>query len=96
MPAGPRSRPRRADGRWDRAYASPAQAEVPADLVAAVAAVPGAQAMFDVLTSTNRYALIHRLLSAKKAETRQRRIEQLVQMLARHETPYPQKAVPPA
>ena len=44
----------------------------------------------------NRYALLHRLMSVKKAETRQRRIEQLVQMLARHETPDPQKATPTA
>ena len=34
-----------ADGRWERAYAPPSEAELPADLLAAVAAVPAAQAM---------------------------------------------------
>ncbi len=50
----------KADGRWERAYAASSVAEVPLDLAAAIAAVPQAQAMFDVLTRTNRYALIHR------------------------------------
>jgi uncharacterized protein YdeI (YjbR/CyaY-like superfamily) len=85
----------KADGRWDRAYAAPSEAEVPEDLRAAVAQVPAAQAMFDVLTRTNRYALIHRLGAAKRAETRERRIAEFVAMLARHEAPYPQKARPP-
>lgn len=84
----------RADGRWDAAYAPPSTAVVPDDLAAAVAAVPAAQAMFEVLTKTNRYALIHRLEAVKKDETRARKIEQFVQMLARQETPYPQKARP--
>ncbi len=84
----------KADGRWERAYAASSTAEVPADLAAAIAAVPEAQAMFDVLTMTNRYALIHRLTTVKKVETRQRKIEVSVAMLARHEAPYPQKAKP--
>ena len=84
----------RADGRWDRAYAPPSTAEVPADLAAAIAAVPEAQAMSDVLTRTNRYALIHRLTAVTKAETRQRTIEAIVAMLARHEAPHPQRAEP--
>jgi uncharacterized protein YdeI (YjbR/CyaY-like superfamily) len=83
-----------ADGRWDAAYASPANAEVPDDLAAAIAAEPEAQRMFDVLTKTNRYALIHRLGAVKKAETRERKIREFVAMLARHEAPYPQKARP--
>jgi uncharacterized protein YdeI (YjbR/CyaY-like superfamily) len=85
----------KADGRWAAAYAPPSEAEVPADLLAAIAADPAAQAMFDVLTKTNRYALIHRVNSVKRAETRQRKIGEFVAMLARHETIYPQKAVPP-
>ena len=84
----------RADGRWDRAYAPPSEAEVPEDLLAAIADVPAAQAMFDVLTKTNRYALVHRLGAVKKAETRERKIAQFVEMLARHEAPHPQKAKP--
>jgi uncharacterized protein YdeI (YjbR/CyaY-like superfamily) len=85
----------KADGRWDAAYAGPATAEVPADLAAAIAADPAAQAMFDVLTSSNRFALIHRLNAVKRAETRTRKIGEFVAMLARGETPYPQKAKPP-
>ena len=84
----------KADGRWEHAYAGPATAEVPADLAEAISADPRAQAMFDVLTSTNRFALIYRLNSVKRAETRSRKIGQFVEMLARHETPYPQKRMP--
>lgn len=84
----------RADGRWDAAYAPPSTAQFPEDLAAAIAADPAAQAMFDVLTKTNRYALIHRLGAVKRAETRERKIAEFVAMLARQETPYPQKARP--
>jgi uncharacterized protein YdeI (YjbR/CyaY-like superfamily) len=84
----------KADGRWDNAYGGQATAEVPEDLAAAIAAVPAAQAMFDVLTGTNRYALIYRVNSAKQAATRERRIAGFVDMLARGETPYPQKKRP--
>ena len=83
-----------ADGRWAAAYAPPSESEVPADLAAAVAADPAAQAMFDVLTKTNRYALVHRLGVVKRAETRRRKIAEFVEMLARQETPYPQRARP--
>ena len=83
-----------ADGRWAAAYAPPSESEVPTDLAVAVAADPAAQAMFDVLTKTNRYALVHRLGTVKKAETRERKIAEFVAMLARGETPYPQKARP--
>lgn len=84
----------KADGRWEAAYAPPSEAEAPEDLLAAIAAVPAAQAMYDVLTSTNRVALLHRLGAVKRAETRERKIQTFVAMLARHETPYPQKARP--
>ncbi|GAA4977909.1 YdeI/OmpD-associated family protein [Actinoplanes utahensis] len=84
----------KADGRWAAAYAPPSVAEVPADLLAAIAANPAAQAMFDVLTKTNRFALIFRVNGVKRAETRERKIAEFVAMLARHETVYPQKARP--
>jgi len=83
------------DGRWDKAYEGQANAEVPADLAAAIAAVPAAQAMFDVLTRTNRFALIYRTNSVKQATTRERKIAGFVEMLARGEAPYPQKKRPP-
>ncbi len=81
----------KADGRWEAAYAGPATIEVPADLTAALAGEPRARAMFDILTSQNRYAILYRLANAKRADTRARRIEQSVAMLARGETWYPQK-----
>lgn len=84
----------KADGRWAAAYAPPSEAEIPADLAAAIAADPAAQAMLDVLTKTNRFALIHRVNAVKRAETRERKIREFVAMLARHETIYPQKAKP--
>ena len=83
----------KADGRWAAAYRA-SEAEVPDDLLAAIAAEPEAQRMFDVLTKTNRFALYHRLNAVKKAETRERKIREFVAMLARHEAPYPQKARP--
>ena len=81
----------RADGRWDVAYAGPATRQTPDDLAAAIAADPDARAMFDVLTSANRFALIHRVESMKRAESRARKITEMVEMLARGETPHPQK-----
>jgi uncharacterized protein YdeI (YjbR/CyaY-like superfamily) len=80
-----------ADGRWDAAYAGPRTIEVPDDLAAALAAQPRAQEMFALLTSQNRYAVLLRIDSAKRSDTRARRIERFVAMLARGETVYPQK-----
>jgi uncharacterized protein YdeI (YjbR/CyaY-like superfamily) len=81
----------KADGRWEAAYAGSAESEVPQDLAAALAAEPKAQAMFEALSSQNRYAILYRLATAKRAETRARRAEQFVAMLARGETIYPHK-----
>jgi uncharacterized protein YdeI (YjbR/CyaY-like superfamily) len=81
----------KADGRWEEAYAGPGSIEVPADLAAALKAEPAAQAMFEILTSQNRYAVLFRINDAKRADTRARRIAQYVAMLARGETHYPQK-----
>lgn len=83
-----------ADGRWAAAYAGPASIEVPADLTAALTQQPAARAMFEVLSGQNRYAVLHRITTAKRPETRRRRIEQYVAMLARGETPYPQQRRP--
>ncbi|MFI5286021.1 MAG: YdeI family protein [Candidatus Dormibacteria bacterium] len=79
------------DGRWDAAYAGPASSEVPADLTAALEAQPRAHAMFEILTSQNRYAILFRISDAKQPATRTRRINQFVAMLSRGETVYPQK-----
>lgn len=82
------------DGRLARAYAGPATMQMQDDLLTAVAADPQAQAMFDVLTRTNLFAIYYRVNDAKRAETRARRIADFVSMLARGETPHPQKKRP--
>lgn len=81
----------RADGRWDAAYAGSSTIEVPDDLAAALDAEPAARAMFERLNRQNRYAVLYRVGTAKRADTRARKIEQYVAMLARGETLYPQK-----
>lgn len=81
----------KADGRWDAAYAGQASMEVPPDLAAALAAEPRAQAMFEILTSQNRYAVLYRIAQAKRGDTRARRVHRLVAMLARGETIHPQR-----
>ena|SRR5487761_248009 len=87
----------KADGRWEAAYAGPASIEVSPELAAALAAAAKAQAMFATLNSQNRYAILYRIATAKRPQTRARRVEQFVAMLERGETIYPQKrAVLPA
>ena len=81
----------KSDGRWDAAYAGQATIDVPDDLAAALAGEPKAQAMFARLTRQNRYAVLYRVTTCKRADTRRRRIDEFVAMLARGETPYPQK-----
>jgi uncharacterized protein YdeI (YjbR/CyaY-like superfamily) len=77
------------DGRWTAAYDSPRRAVVPGDLAAALAGNARAAAFFAGLDARNRYAVLFRIQTAKKAETRARRIAHFVEMLARHEVLYP-------
>ncbi|CAL9332410.1 YdeI/OmpD-associated family protein [Streptomyces sp. enrichment culture] len=79
----------KADGRWEAAYASQSRMTVPDDLRDALLDVPGAAEFFDTLNSKNRYAILYRVQSAKKPETRARRIEKFVAMMANHEVIYP-------
>jgi uncharacterized protein YdeI (YjbR/CyaY-like superfamily) len=81
----------RSDGRWHAAYAGPAAIEMPDDLAEALAAEPKAAAMFALLTSQNRYAILYRLATAKRADTRSRRLTKFVEMLSRGETIHPQQ-----
>lgn len=81
----------KADGRWQTAYAGSASIEVPPDLIQELTAKPKAQAMFERLSRQNRYAILYRIATAKRADTRARRIQQFVTMLARGETIYPQR-----
>ena len=77
------------DGRWEQAYDSPGTATVPADLQAALNASARAKSFFAALDSANRYAVLWRVQTAKKAETRAKRIAQFVAMLERGEKLHP-------
>ena len=79
----------KADGRWERAYDGARTATLPEDLAAALQAIPGARAFFDALDGTNRYAILYRVQTAKKPETRTRRVAELVAMCGRRETLHP-------
>ncbi|RFA07424.1 bacteriocin-protection protein [Subtercola boreus] len=74
------------DGRWERAYAGSKTIEVPDDLASALLQNPDAAAFFETLSSVNRYAILFRIGSVKRPETRARKIAQYVQMLERGET----------
>lgn len=71
----------KADGRWAAAYESQSKMTVPEDFQAALDQNPAAQAFFGQLNSVNRYAILYRITTAKKAETRQQRIERFIAML---------------
>ena len=77
------------NGRWDAAYDSPSRADVPSDLQAALDANPRAKAFFETLDRANRYAVLWRIQTVKKAETRARKIEQFIGMLQRKEKIHP-------
>ena len=79
----------KADGRWDAAYDAPSRATVPDDLQRALDANPAAAEFFATLSGSNRYAVLYRIQDAKRPETRARRIEQFVAMLARGEKLHP-------
>lgn len=83
-----------ADGRWEAAYPPASTAQVPDDLRAALDAVPAAARAYDGLDARNRYAVLHRVGSAKRVTTRARRIEELTRMLAEGRTPYPSRGTP--
>lgn len=90
LPAGQRAIDvARADGRWDAAYDGPAGATIPPDLAAAFEQQPAAAEFFATLDSQNRYAVLHRIQDAKRPETRARRIEKFVAMLAAGEKLHP-------
>ncbi len=82
----------KADGRWDAAYDSPKTADVPDDLASALAKRPAAKAAFATLDATNRYAILHRLMTAKQPMTRARRLATFVDMLEAGKTLHPRRA----
>ena len=75
----------RQDGRWDAAYSSQRNMSVPEDFQAALDKNKKAKIFFTTLNSANRYAILFRIQTAKKAETRAKRIQQFIQMLERGE-----------
>lgn len=77
----------KADGRWDAAYDSPSTATVPPDLQAALDKKPSARRTFETLSSSQRYSILYSVQDAKRPETRERRIQKFVDMLARGEKP---------
>jgi uncharacterized protein YdeI (YjbR/CyaY-like superfamily) len=77
------------DGRWERAYDSPRNAAVPEDFQAALDKSARAKAFFATLESRNRYAILFRIQTVKKAETRARKISEFVAMLEKHEKIHP-------
>lgn len=79
----------RESGRWEAAYDSNRTATMPNDLQIALDKNPDAAAFFATLNSQNRYAILHRIQIVRKTETRQKRIDQFIQMLERHEKLYP-------
>jgi uncharacterized protein YdeI (YjbR/CyaY-like superfamily) len=78
----------RKDGRWDAAYASQKNITVPDDFQAALQKHKKARTFFDALNSANRYAILFNIETAKKAETRARRIQKFVEMLEKGEKLY--------
>jgi uncharacterized protein YdeI (YjbR/CyaY-like superfamily) len=79
----------KADGRWEAAYDSPANAKVPDDLAKELAKSAKAKKFFDSLSGANRYAILYRLHEAKKPETRARRLAKFVEMLKKGEKLHP-------
>jgi uncharacterized protein YdeI (YjbR/CyaY-like superfamily) len=79
----------KADGRWDAAYDSQSTIAVPDDLQQALDKNPKAKAFFATLNGANRYAILYRIQTAKKPETRSARIEKFMDMLSKNEKLYP-------
>jgi uncharacterized protein YdeI (YjbR/CyaY-like superfamily) len=69
------------DGRWEKAYDSPSSMKIPTDFLEALAKDKQAKAFFDTLNQANRYSIAWRLQTARKPETRRKRMEAIVAML---------------
>ncbi|MBV9231401.1 MAG: YdeI/OmpD-associated family protein [Chloroflexi bacterium] len=79
----------KADGRWDVAYASQSKITIPADFQSELDKNQQAQDFFSTLNSVNRYAILYRIHTAKKPETRSARIQKFIEMLSKNEKIYP-------
>ena len=81
----------KAQGRWQAAYRGQAGMQIPPDLAQALAATPAAAATFDQLDAANRYAIVYRLGAVKRPATRDRKLAEYVDMLARGESLHPRR-----
>lgn len=77
----------KADGRWQAAYSPASEMNVPADFIAAVESKPKLKVFFETLNRSSRYVIAYGLSTAIRPETRQRRFEKFLDMLARNEKP---------
>jgi uncharacterized protein YdeI (YjbR/CyaY-like superfamily) len=75
----------RKDGRWERAYDSPRAAVVPRDFLEKIAKNRKAQSFFESLNKANTYAIAYRLQTAKRPETREKRLRAILAMMAKGE-----------
>lgn len=75
----------KADGRWELAYDSPANSAIPEDFLQELSKDKNAFTFFESLTKANKFAITYRLQTAKKPETRQRRMQAILEMLAKGE-----------
>lgn len=73
------------DGRWTAAYDSPSKSTIPEDFLAALRKNKKASAFFETLNKANLYAIAYRLRAARKPETRQKRMEVILAMLAKRQ-----------
>jgi uncharacterized protein YdeI (YjbR/CyaY-like superfamily) len=90
QPAGLRQVERaKSDGRWDKAYDSQSKITIPDDFQRELDNNPKAREFFKTLNSVNRYAILFRIQTAKKPETRSARIQKFIEMLSQHQKIYP-------
>ena len=75
----------KADGRWDKAYNSPSNMEVPKDFIQLLSQHPKAFLFFESLNKTNRYTIGYRLQTAKTSETREKRLKEILAMLEKEQ-----------
>jgi uncharacterized protein YdeI (YjbR/CyaY-like superfamily) len=74
-----------ADGRWQQAYDSPSNMTLPEDFANELAKNEPASAFYDSLNKTNKYAISWRLQTAKRPETKEKRMREILEMLEREE-----------
>src|SRR6266550_1006180 len=77
------------DGCWEAAYESQSKITIPDDFQRELDNNQKAKEFFKTLNSVNRYAILLRIQTAKKPETRSARIQKFIEMLAKNEKIHP-------